>query len=298
MALGVLFGLVVGNLVPPGPRFTPGVGFAGKRLLAAAVVLLGLKVVVVDMLWFLFPVVLAVGAVVGALSLAAAIGRWWGVSPGLSAMIGAGTGICGVAAVAAVRPVVQGRDEETTYAVAVITLLGSLGLVVFPIIQLVWHPLDPAGFGALTGAVLHSVPQAVGAGFSGGGEDGGTAATVVKLTRVALLGPAILALVVVAGLMGRGTSGKGVTRVPVEVWGFLLVVVIGNLLPVPEELRDLALATSGLLLVVALTALGLSTRLRELHAAGGRPLALAVTVWLVLTLAVFLVLRLLDPVTL
>lgn len=296
VALGVLLGLVVGNLVPPGPRARPGIAFAGKRLLAAAVVLLGLKVVVADAVWFLFPVAVAAGTVVVAMGLAWMIGRWWGVSPGLSTMIGAGTGICGVAAVAAVRPVVQGRDEETTYAVAVITLLGSTGLVVFPLIQLIWHPLDPGGFGALTGAVLHSVPQAVGAGFSGGGEDAGTVATVVKLTRVALLGPAILVLVVIMKFAQRGDTVKASSKIPVEVWGFLAVVLVGNLFPVPEALRDLALSTSGLLLVVALTALGLSTRFRELHAAGGRPLLLALTVWLLVTLAVLFVLRQVGPV--
>lgn len=291
VALGVLFGLVVGNVRAPGPVVRPGVAFAGKRLLAVAVVLLGLRVVFEEFAGFGLPLLAAVGVVAGAFLFALLIGRLFGMEARFSALIGAGTGVCGVAAIAAMRPVVGSRDAETTYAVATVALLGSIGLVVFPLVQLLWHPLDPGAYGVLAGAGLHSVPQAVGAGFAGGGEAGGTLATVVKLTRVALLGPLVLLVVLFWHGVGQAAKEKRVPRLPVEVWGFLLVMVLGNLLPVPDALRELAMSASGLLLVAALTALGLSTRFLDLHAAGPRPMVVAVLVWGAVVVALFVVLR-------
>lgn len=291
VALGVLLGLVVGNLRAPGPVVQPGVAFAGKRLLAAAVVLLGVRVVFDEFARFGVPLLSAAGVVAGAFLLALLFGRVLGTDARFSAMIGAGTGVCGIAAIAAMRPVVGGRDAETAYAVATVALLGSLGLILFPVVQLLWHPLEAGAYGVLAGAGLHSVPQAVGAGFAGGGEQGGTMATLVKLTRVALLGPLALVVVLLWHGLGEAAAKKRVPRLPVEVWGFLLVVVLANVLPLSDEVRELAMTVSGLLLVAALTALGLTTRFRDLHAAGARPLILSLAVWAVVIAVLFLLLR-------
>lgn len=293
VAWGVAFGLVAGNLWPPGAVWRPGVDFAGRHLLALAVVLLGLRVAFHEFARFGVPLSAAVLAVTGALVLALLLGKWVGVSGRFSALIGVGTGVCGVAAIAALRGVVGARQVETTYAVAAITLLGSVGLIGFPLVQILWHPLHPEAFGVLAGASLHSVPQAVGAGFAGGGEAAGTLATVVKLTRVALLGPLVL---VVAWLWqtadkeGR-TPRRRLPVLPVEVWGFLLVVLLGNLLPVPDAVRVHALTISDVLLVLALTALGLSTRFLDLRAVGMRPLGVAVLVWAGVVAGLFLLVK-------
>ncbi len=295
VALGVALGLVAGNLRPPGALWRTGVDFAGKRLLAFAVVLLGLRVMFDEFARFGVPLSAAVLVVVGALVVALLMGKWFAVDARFAALIGVGTGVCGVAAIAALRGVVGARQAETTYAVAAITLLGSIGLVVFPLVQILWHPLHPEAFGVLTGATLHSVPQAVGAGFAGAGEAGGTLATVVKLTRVALLGPLVLVVAMAWRAVAAGEEGhearRRLPRLPVEVWGFLLVVLLGNLLPVPEAIRSHALAASEVLLVMALTALGLSTRFLDLRAVGLRPLAIAVLVWAAIVAIVFMVVK-------
>ncbi len=295
VALGVAFGLVAGNLRPPGAVWRPGVDFAGQRLLALAVVLLGLRVAFDEFARFGVPLLAALLVVAGALVLALLLGRWVGVAGRFAALIGVGTGVCGVAAIAALRGVVGARQAETTYAVAAITLLGSIGLIGFPLVQILWHPLHPEAFGVLAGASLHSVPQAVGAGFAGGGEAGGTLATVVKLTRVAMLGPLVLVVAWLWKPAGKGEGEKPPRRplpvLPMEVWGFLLVVLLGNLLPIPEAVRSQALTVSEVLLVAALTALGLSTRFVDLRAVGMRPFGIAVLVWAGVVAGLFLLVK-------
>jgi hypothetical protein len=62
----------------------------------------------------------------------------------------------------------------------------------------------------------------VGAGFAGGGETGGLAATIVKLTRVALLGPVILVLLFMGLGMVLGIIAPGAATM-VEPLGDLFI---------------------------------------------------------------------------
>lgn len=163
-ALGVVFGVIAGNVRPLGPLLKPGVAFVGKRVLALAVVLLGLQVTLRELAGIGGMAAFAVGvAVVGGLLVAVLLGRLFRVHGSMAALIGAGSAICGVSAIAAARPAVGAKDEDVSYAVAAITFLGSVGLLVYPAVQLAFHPFGAQDYGVLAGASLHSVPQAVGA---------------------------------------------------------------------------------------------------------------------------------------
>lgn len=279
-ASAVVLGILVGNLWPIGSAVRPGVAFVGKRVLTLAVVLLGLAVTFQDLLdvgWNVLIVVLI--AVVGALAVASRLAPLFGVSSPLALLVGLGTGICGVSAIAAARGVVRAKEEDVSYAVAAVTFLGSLGLVLYPLAQLGWHPLYPAGYGVFAGSTLHSVPQAVGAAFAGGGSEAGGLATITKLSRVAMLGPMLLMM---ALWMGRGKGSVGAVKVPVEVWGFLTLFVLGSLVAVPDALQAWVGMLNRVLLVAALGALGLMTRLSDLRKAGVGPLLLALVTWVLL----------------
>ncbi|MBW3583863.1 MAG: putative sulfate exporter family transporter [Euryarchaeota archaeon] len=288
-ALGVVLGVLAGNLYSPETTLGPGVRFAGKRVLAFAVVLLGLRVSVQDVLGLGGRTALLVlGVVVTALLLAFLIGRLFGVPRPMAALIGAGTAVCGASAIAAVRNTVGAEEKDVSYAVAAITALGSIGLLVYPAVQLAFHPLDATGFGQWSGATLHAVPQAIGAAFAGGGIAAGAPATVVKLSRVALLGPVAIALAFAFKRRGEKAAG---TWLPVEVWGFLLLFILGSILPLPAGLLDVVGTIDRIALVYALTALGLQTRFGDIRQAGTAPLGVAVLTWLLVAGGVFLMLR-------
>lgn len=287
-ALGVVFGVLAGNIAPPGATLQPGVRFVGSRILALAVVLLGLLVTLRDLagLGTTAGVALVV-AMPGALVAAFLLARLFRVSSPMAALIGAGTAVCGVAAIAAARPAVGAKQEELTYAVAAITFLGSLGLLVYPAVQLALHPFTAAQYGILSGATLHAVPQAIGAAFAAEGLAAGGVATVVKLSRVALLGVVVLLL----GFLfrGRRDAGSASWRLPVEVWGFLGLFVLGSIFAVPDGFRGFVAEVDSVLLVWALTALGLQTRFSDLKRAGTAPLWVALITWGVMVAAVALV---------
>ena len=118
------------------------------------------------------------------------LGRRMGVSPDLSLLIGTGYSICGVSAVAAMNGVVGADEEEAAYAIGLVTLAGSLSIVVLPLLGTILG-MTPADFGTWVGGAVHDVAQTV-ATASTKGDAALAAAIVVKLTRVALLAPLVV----------------------------------------------------------------------------------------------------------
>ena len=261
--------LARGSTLPDWLR--PGAAFAIRPLLRAAIVLLGLQVTAAQLL--------SVGA--GALGLALAavaltvpfamwLGGRLGVTPALAQLIGAGTGICGASAVVATNQVAGGTQEDVAYALAVVTLFGTVALVLYPALGSALH-LSARGYGLWAGASIHEVVQAVGAA-SAGGPVATEIGTITKLARVVLLAPAVLAL----GAWARRGGTAGALRAPMPwfAFGFLAMVAASGSGGLPPALAGLSRQAVPLMLAASVGALGLNTDLRALRARGWRPLVL------------------------
>lgn len=273
--VALLLGIGWRAAMGPTALLKPGVACAVRPVLRAAIVLLGLQVTL-GMLWALGPgaLVLAVIVVAATLPFTIWLSGVLGVDRGLAQLIGTGTAICGASAIVAANQVVRGRDEDVTYALAVITLCGTAALALFPLLA---GPLglDARGYGLWAGAAIHEVVQAVGAAAAGGPE-ASQSGTVMKLARVFLLAPAVLAL---GWLVTRGgdVEATGVRApVPWFAFGFLALVVVGSLGLVPEVLVQLSRFLVPLMLAASVAALGFSTDLRALRDRGLAPLILGV----------------------
>lgn len=135
MIIGIFFGVVLCNLVPLPPQTRPGLNIAGKRLLRIAVSLLGLQITldqIVDLgFWSFASAAIALAAT---FFVTLALGRALRVEPQLTTLVAAGTSVCGAAAIAGVNSVIQAKDEDVTYAVAAITLFGTLAMFLYPLI--------------------------------------------------------------------------------------------------------------------------------------------------------------------
>jgi uncharacterized integral membrane protein (TIGR00698 family) len=184
-------------------------------------------------------------------------------------LIGAGTAICGASAIVAANQVARGRDEDVTYALAVITLCGTAAMLAYPALAAPLG-LGARAYGLWAGASVHEVVQAVGAAAAGGPE-AAQSGTVMKLARVVLLAPAVAALGLWAG-RGGGTKAP----VPWFALGFLALVALRSTGLVPDILVDASRTLVPLMLAASVAALGLSTALGALRARGGAPLLLGV----------------------
>ena len=270
LALGL--GLVVSNV---GLRLPAGTSRVASSLLRAGVILLGFSIAAGD--------VRALGwerlAVVAVVVLVTFFGTRWlglrlGVSRPLSLLTATGFAICGASAIAALRDVVDADDEEVTAAIGLVTLCGSLAIVVLPLLR---GPLglDAEAFGAWTGASVHDVGQVV-ATASTAGTAALAAAVVVKLTRVLLLAPLVFGISLASG---RSVTGRALP-VPAFVLGFLAAITLRTAGVVPASWLDTIHGLQTAALTAALFGIGATTKLADLKRLGPRPLLLGLLAWL------------------
>ncbi len=175
---------------------------------------------------------------------------------------GGATAICGASAAMAIYAVL-GRErinqEQFTLTLVSIALASALATVAYPLIATGLDMSDrQAGF--LMGAAIHDVAQALGAGF-GYSQAAGEYATVVKLTRVALLAPVVVVIGMIAARgAGPDVPAKAGPGLPWFVIGFIVVVGLGSLVAVPEPVQQASLQISKALLLCAVIAAAISSR--------------------------------------
>jgi uncharacterized integral membrane protein (TIGR00698 family) len=284
MILAILIGIAVHNLVGTPAIARPGVTFSLRRLLRFAIILLGMQLTIAQ--------VIEVGGrgigIIAATLLATFtftvwIGRLLGVDRKLAQLIAAGTSICGASAVIATNTVTNAPDEDVAYAVACVTVFGSVAMFAYPLLPGLLH-LDPHAFGLWTGASIHEIAQVVAAAFQDG-QKAGEFGTIAKLSRVMLLAPVVITL----GLLAARSTGKDApaadassSRPPMPwfVLGFVALVGINSLIQIPAEAKVWVATATTFLLSVALAAMGLETDIRKLTAKGLRPALLGALAFL------------------
>lgn len=276
MILAILLGIVVANTVGLPSACTPGLGVAIRPLLRLAIVLLGLRITPGDLARIGFDGLLAVATtLLATYAFTAWAGRRLGLRPQTADLVAAGTAICGASAVVAMNGVVNGDRADVAHAVATVTLFGTLSMFLFPMLGPLLA-LEPHAYGLWVGSSIHEIAQVIAAGFQGGPE-AGDFATVSKLARVALMAPLVISI----GLWR--SRGRAVTERPPFPWfvvGFLALVGLGGIVPVPVEVTKAAALLATALFTVALGALGLMVDLRGLLREGWRPMALGAISWL------------------
>jgi uncharacterized integral membrane protein (TIGR00698 family) len=215
-------------------------------------------------------------------------------------LIGAGSAICGAAAVMATEPVVRGRADQVTVAISTVVLFGTVAIFLYPLLYTlnVHWLLLPAGadaFGIYAGSTIHEVAQVVAAGRSVGADTANTA-VITKLVRVMMLAPFLIGL---SAWLARdaakveadplnecaaAATARGRLPIPWFAFGFILVVMFNSLSLLPHSVLAIAINADTLLLAMAMAALGLTTHLSAIRQAGLKPMLLGciLFVWLII----------------
>jgi uncharacterized integral membrane protein (TIGR00698 family) len=224
-------------------------------------------------------IAIIVATLVATFTLTKAMGRVLGVDRKLAELIAAGTSICGASAVIATNTVTRGSDEDVAYAVACVTVFGTLSMFLYPALGTMLQ-LDMHHYGLWAGSSIHEIAQVVGAAFQHGHE-AGEFGTIAKLSRVMLLAPLVMTLGIVAARSGGGgAKAEGKAPMPWFVLGFIAMIGLNSLDIVPAEAAHAVTPVTTFLLTMALAAMGLETDIRKLKAKGARPLALGALSWL------------------
>ncbi len=282
MILSIVAGIALHNLIGTPARARAGVTFALRKVLRFAIILLGLQLTAAQVLE-----VGATGVAVIAATLIATflfttwLGNRLGVARQLTQLIAAGTSICGASAVIAANTVTNADDEDVAYAVACVTVFGSIAMLTYPLLPGLLA-LDPHAFGLWSGASIHEIAQVVAAAFQDGSA-AGEFGTIAKLTRVMMLAPVVLTLGLIAKrrmqASGEIHSG-GKVPLPWFVFGFVALVGLNSVIAIPHADKAVIVSATGFLLSMALAAMGLETDISKLRAKGLRPLLLGAAAFL------------------
>lgn len=287
--VGMLAGLAAANIGTLPSILKRGVKVSSSTFLRAGIVLLGAQLSVGDAVqtWS--------GAAVNIVTCVAAVAlmmiiltRLLRLPPRLAALIGVGTAICGNSAIVATAPVIQAKDSELTFAVATITLFGTAAALAYPLVGLSLGMPD-LQYGLWVGLSVNDTSQVTAASFAFS-EAAGETATVVKVARNSLIGPAIVVIGVVypwlAGVRRESTDslGKALLRsVPLFVVGFIALMILNSVGAIAPTVADGLYGAAKFLILAAMVALGLQTDLRGIQRIGFKPLWAGLTVASTLT---------------
>ena len=296
LVVAILLGMVVRTCWTPPQRAGAGVDFAAKQVLEVAIVLLGASVNLPLLLrsgpslafGIVLLVVLGLGASYG-------IGRLLGLPHNLAVLVACGNSICGNSAIAAVAPVIGADREHIASSIAFTAILGVVVVVGLPLLV---HPLGLSDYqyGVMAGLTVYAVPQVLAAAFPVSVLSG-QVGTLVKLTRVLMLGPVVLFFALRNPVRRDTPVESGATRpriqltrfVPWFIIGFMLFAVLRSAGVIPVAIADPMKTLSTWLTVLAMAALGLGVDLRAI-ARVGRPVMITVSASLLVLLALSLTL--------
>ncbi len=287
LTLAILAGMIIGNTLYPKiePHCGSGVLFAKQTLLRLGIILYGFRLTFSQIAEVGFS-----GLLIDALILCStfALACWagkhfFGLDRQTRWLIGAGSSICGAAAILATEPVVKAEASKVTVAVATVVIFGTLAILIYPLLYpLVTHWFTPETFGIYAGSTMHEVAQVVAAGHAISPETE-NAAVITKMLRVMMLAPFLIFLSMRVKALSTDCN-KQPDKITLP-WFALLFIVVAlfnsfNLLPVTVVNALIFIDT--LLLAMAMAALGLTTHISALKKAGARPLLLALMlfIWL------------------
>jgi uncharacterized integral membrane protein (TIGR00698 family) len=295
--LAIILGLLIGMLIRIPEMLTPGLRFAVKKVLRLGIILLGIRLTIFDVFSLgAFGVPIVALCIIGALIITTWINNKLKLPERLGTLIAVGTSICGVTAIVAAAPAIDAEEEESAYAIAVITVFGLFATLVYPYLANMLFAGQAMQVGMFLGTSVHETAQVVGAGkiyadiFSQ--PTVLDVATITKLVRNVFMAAVIPFMAFYYARKVQDGSFKGkktsFTKLfPVFIVGFLAMAVLRSLGDAGINAGGQAFGIlektnwSGLIstiknwaeicLVVALAGVGLSTNFHSFEALGIKP---------------------------
>lgn len=274
--IAILLGILLGNTFLKNPVLEKGTKIAEGKLLEFSVVLLGATVT--------FQTIAQIGIKGGifvllqmALTIIASyfLGKKMQFSDNMSLLMAGGNAVCGSSAIASIAPAIHAKEEEKGQIITLVNLLGTILMLLLPIIGSIVYGTDILTKSALIGGILQSVGQVVASASMINGE-------VVELAMLFKI-MRIMMLIVVVYLFGRFKQQRSPITTTTEIapkkkssalpWyvvGFVLFCVINSLIHLPVELSQTAHFFSGWFEITALAAIGLRLDFQKFFKEGKR----------------------------
>jgi uncharacterized integral membrane protein (TIGR00698 family) len=300
LIIGILIGMLTGNFfrkyLPA--DLHPGIIFSAKKILRLAIILYGFKITFQQILQ-VGPVGLTADIIIVATTfiIGSFVGiKMLGMDKETSFLTASGASICGAAAVLATEPVVKAESHKAAIAVATVVLFGTISMFIYPIMyKSGLIVMDLNLFGVYIGASVHEVAHVIGAGNAVSDITADTA-VIVKMTRVMLLVPLLIALSYYLSRSAGVKQEKQNVHIPWFAVGFIIVAGFNSLHLLPSAIVSGIVKADTFLLTMAMTALGLETHAGKMKVAGSKPFILAFILFLWLIIGGYAVTLLMQEV--
>jgi uncharacterized integral membrane protein (TIGR00698 family) len=282
---GIVIGIIINNFIGKPEIVIKGIGFTSKKILQWAIIILGgglsltqvLKTGVTSFSVIIFTLAAAFIAAYG-------FGKLMDIPYKLKTLIGVGTAICGGSAIAAIAPIIEADGIEIAYSISTIFLFNIIAVIIFPPLGHLLHFSDKA-FGLWTGTAVNDTSSVVAAGYAFSNA-AGVYATIVKLTRTTMIIPISLIFSIITGLQ-KSREAKTDKTINFSLrkifpW-FILWFLVASLLNTLGLFTGNSIHYIGIIgkfmIVMALSAIGLSADFRKMLKTGLKPLFLGLIVW-------------------
>jgi uncharacterized integral membrane protein (TIGR00698 family) len=275
MLVCLISGLVLGRFFTQG-YWHAGIKFTSKTILRLGVILIGARFVFSDLNALgAQTIALIIGATIGVIILSIIASKKLKLDKSLGLIMGGATAICGASAamaIAALLPHDKNTEKNTAAAVLSVTAIGTIAMIFYPFIITALQLTDQQA-AILIGGTIHDVAQVVGAGYSLSPEIGDQA-VLIKLIRVFMLVPVLLGLAAYIHYSQPQNAKKPQFKFPLFLLGFVALLVVNGFGYIPPPAPAALKQVSHFMLIMAITAVGLKTPIKEIRSLGWKPLCL------------------------
>ncbi len=284
--IGLFYAVTVRSHFPE--SWQPGIFFVSKRLLRAGIVLYGFRLSFQEILEVgTLGVISSIVIVTTTMLVGSFVGiRILKMDRDTSLLVAAGSAVCGAAAVLAAETILKSKNHKSAIAVTTVVIFGTLSMFLYPFLQAMgFFMLEAKPYGIFIGSSVHEVAQVVAASSAVVGAT--QTAVVVKMTRVMLLVPFLM----IMGFFVDRQRNKPqiVNLIPWFAVGFIGVVGLNSLEILPDHYVVTLNRVDTFILTMAMTALGMETRIDKFKTAGLKPLILASILFMWLFIVGFII---------
>jgi uncharacterized integral membrane protein (TIGR00698 family) len=216
-------------------------------------------------------------------------GKLMGIPTKLKSLIGVGTAICGGSAIAAVSPIIEADEGEVAYSISTIFLFNIIAVLIFPALGHLLHFSDKA-FGLWAGTAINDTSSVVAAGYAFS-NTAGAYATIVKLTRTTMIIPISIIFAIVTAIQKKKevSNNKTVNYSLKKIFPwFVLWFLVASLLNTIGLFRGNTInfinTLGKFMIVMALSAVGLTSDFKKMIKTGAKPIFLGLIVWFTVAL--------------
>jgi uncharacterized integral membrane protein (TIGR00698 family) len=283
VVVAIVLGMIIGNTFKLDKKFSPGISYSEKSILAFAIALMGINLdfKVLASLGFGTITVIILGMIVTIFS-SIYIGKLFGLDKKFALLLGIGNGVCGSSAIAATKDIVKAREHEVGISIAIVNLLGTIGIFLVPLIA-IFLGLNDVNAGILVGNTLQAVGQVVAGGLAIS-DSAGQSATIVKMGRVLMLTPLIIILLII--LKNKSDENKSTNKpllsnIPLFIIAFIVLSIIASLGILPEYIVNTVSTIGQFASIIAMAGIGLKITFSSIQENGKQALVVGLIVFMI-----------------